>query len=226
MRLVENFEQWNDEMSRKYNIDSYRAQSHWFIRWVESLRDRLILKALDVGPLDHVIDLGCGAGHLLSKIGSGRLTGIDLSEFSLELAKRRLGNQAELIKGDVAALPASVLDRRFDKIACSEVLEHVPDPGKVIEEMVSIAKPNSIMVISVPNEKLIDFMKGIFIRLGIFKFLFPTIPQRNTDEWHLWDFNKALFERVIAGKLVITRTKRVPSVLLPLRFVFVCKRAL
>lgn len=63
MRTIENFGQWNDEMSRRYTIDEYREKSRWFIRWVESLRDRTILKHLDVKPQDHVIDLGCGAGE-------------------------------------------------------------------------------------------------------------------------------------------------------------------
>ena len=66
MRTIENFERWNDEMSRKYNIDEYREKSHWFIQWVEGLRDRTILKYLDVKEQDRVVDLGCGAWHLLS----------------------------------------------------------------------------------------------------------------------------------------------------------------
>ena len=223
MREIENFEEWNEQMSRKFNIDTYREKSHWFIRWVERMRDRVILRYLNVGDRDSVIDLGCGAGHLLSKIGCGHLTGVDLSEFSLELARRRLGNRAELIKGDVGALLVSLNGRRFDKIVCSEVIEHVLSPDKVIEQIVRIATPTSVIVISVPYEKLIDFLKGMFIRLGIFQHLFPNIPESNTEEWHLWAFDRALFEELIAGRLVVTKTRRIPFALLPLRYVFVCK---
>jgi len=225
MRRIGDFEQWNEGMSRRYNIDTYRERSHWFIRWVENLRDRVIVKYLDPRPEDHTIDLGCGGGHLLSKIETGRLTGIDLSDFSLALAKSRLGDRVELVKGDVTALPPGVVGRKFDKIACSEVIEHVLSPENVIEEILRIATPASVIVISAPNERMIDLIKRIFISMRLFPRLFPNIPESNTDEWHLWDFDKALFERIVKGKLIIKKTRRIPFSMLAIRYVFVCRVA-
>jgi len=212
-------------MSRKYNIDTYRERSNWFIRWVENLRQKYIVKYLGVRPEDDVIDLGCGAGHLLEALPTAaNLTGIDFSDFSLELARKRLGNKAQLVKGDVTALPEYLSERKFDKIACSEVIEHVVEPKRVIEEIFKIAANDSIIVISIPNEQIIDFIKWFFIKLGIFKLLFPNIPIKNVDEWHLTNFDKKLFERIVDKKLSIKKVKRIPFSFLPIRYIFVCKK--
>lgn len=212
-------------MSRKYNIDTYRERSNWFIRWVENLRQKYIIKYLDIRPGDDMIDLGCGAGHLLEDLPTGaNLTGIDLSDFSLELAQKRLGNKVNLIKGDVTALPNNLLVKKFDKIACSEVIEHVPEPHRIIDEILKIAKNDSVIVISIPNEKVIDLIKWFFIKLGVFKLLFPNIPIKNADEWHLINFDKKLFKEIIDKKLTIKMTKRIPFFLLPIRYIFVCKK--
>ena len=223
MEPKENFEKWNDDMSRKYNIDTYREKSHWFIRWVENLRQKYIVKYLKVRPEDRVIDLGCGAGHLLYALRNSKsLTGVDLSDFSLELAGKRLGTRARLIKGDVTALPDSLADQKFDKITCSEVIEHVLDPNLVIDEILKIAKPGAVAVISVPNERVIDSIKWVFIKLRVFKLLFPNIPSKNIDEWHITNFDKKLFEKITSGKLNIVKIKRIPFFLLPIRYIFVC----
>ena len=225
MRSSENFEKWNDNMSRKYNIDTYRERSHWFIRWVENLRQKYIVKYLKVRPQDRIIDLGCGAGHLLDAISNSKqLTGVDFSDFSLELAGKRLGTKAQLVKGDVTSLPDEMSGQKFDKIACSEVIEHVLKPELVIDEILKISKPDSIVVISIPNEKIIDLIKWFFIKLRIFKLLFPNIPTKNVDEWHVTNFDKELLEKIIDGKLKIEKIKRIPFFFLPIRYIFVCKK--
>jgi 2-polyprenyl-3-methyl-5-hydroxy-6-metoxy-1,4-benzoquinol methylase len=220
---MQDFEKWNDEMSRKYNIDTYRERSHWFIRWVEGRRQKFIVKYLSVQPGDKVIDLGCGAGHLLAALPKAELFGVDFSDFSLSLAEKRLAGRATLLKGDVTSLPLEATSQKFDKIACTEVIEHVPVPEKLIAEILKIAQPKATIVISVPNEGVIDFLKNIMVKLGLFKLFFPNIPVRNTDEWHLHVFDHKKFETLVAGKLRIVKTKSVPWGILPIRYIFVCK---
>ncbi len=223
-RHIENFEAWNDAMSRKYDIDKYRARSFWFIRWVENLRQKAILKHLNVEPGDDVIDLGCGAGHLLAAIKVGRLVGIDLSDHSLELAKKRLGDRVHLVKGDVQHLPPEIAEQKFGKIVCSEVIEHLPHPEKLLDGISKLAGSGSIIVISVPNEKVIDWAKQTFIRLGIFKFLFPNIPESNLHEWHLHEFGRKTFQHLSADMLAIDKVIPVPVRWFPLHYVFTCRK--
>ncbi len=222
-RHIDNFEVWNDSMSRKYDIDRYRERSSWIIRKIENLRQKAILKQLDVKPRDDVVDLGCGAGHLLAAIGAGQLVGIDFSEYSLQLAKRRLGERARLMKGDVQNLPPDMAGNKFDKIVCSEVIEHLPHPEKLLDEIGKLAKPDSIIVITVPNERVIHWAKQAFIGLGIFKLLFPNIPENNLHEWHLHRFDRKVFQHLSADKLIIRAVVPVPVRWFPLHYVFTCK---
>lgn len=84
--------------------------------------------------------------------------GVDLSEADLRLAKRLLGYQerAHEIKGraDFIAVDAQNLPFRdgvFDKIVCTEVLEHIPDDKAGIRELVRVLKPGGLIAVSVPN---------------------------------------------------------------------------
>jgi SAM-dependent methyltransferase len=74
-----------------------------------------------------VLDVGCGQGSPLEQIAERRpgveLTGVDISAQAVHLAQRRLPN-ATLT---VLDLTERALDRQFDLVICSDVLEHIPD---------------------------------------------------------------------------------------------------
>ncbi|WP_295578778.1 class I SAM-dependent methyltransferase [uncultured Oscillibacter sp.] len=86
---------------------------------------------------DRVLDLGCGTGALLAQVLSEdpgrRVTGLDLSEKMLEQARARLGDRAELVRGDSEHLPFP--DRSFDIVYCCDSFHHYPNPRTVVEEV-------------------------------------------------------------------------------------------
>lgn len=57
------------------------------------------------------------------------------------------GNRAD-IASDAAALPFA--DDSLDAILCTEVLEHVSNPEKVISEFARVLKPNGIVITTAP----------------------------------------------------------------------------
>ena len=56
---------------------------------------------------------------------------------------------------DIAAIPEP--DESFDAILCSEVLEHVPDPIKVIDEFARLLKPGGKLILTAPFASLVHF---------------------------------------------------------------------
>lgn len=96
-----------------------------------------------------LLDLGCGTGRsarLLADRGY-RVTGSDLSEKFLD---RSLESETlKLIAADAMALPFP--DRTFDAVSSYCFLEHVPDVGKVLEEMIRVTKPGGTILILSPN---------------------------------------------------------------------------
>ena len=57
------------------------------------------------------------------------------------------GNRADVF-GDAAALP--LVDNSVDTILCTEVLEHVPNPEKVIAEFARVLRPDGILMTTAP----------------------------------------------------------------------------
>ena len=80
------------------------------------------------------------------------------------------------------------------------------------------------MVISVPNEPLINRLKDIVRALSLWRLFLSSQrgyqpPERMTDEWHLHDFNLPMLKKTVRGLVEITRMQGVPFRFLPLRYV-------
>jgi 2-polyprenyl-3-methyl-5-hydroxy-6-metoxy-1,4-benzoquinol methylase len=115
-----------------------------------------------------VLDVGCGEGVLSQqwahRLHPGRVVGVDLEDPELqdEWRQRQAGNL------EFAAMRAEELafaDDEFDLVAATEVLEHVPDPERVLEEMGRVASGH--LLVSVPHEPLwrvLNVARGAYLR--------------------------------------------------------------
>ena len=88
-------------------------------------------------------------------------------------------------------------DGHFAQIICTEALEHVQRPEVVLGEMAQVATPDAIIVISIPNERLIDSLRRW---TGSIRTLWRT---GGADEWHLHAFDMAYLRTKAAGYLEI-----------------------
>lgn len=215
---------WNEQMAHKYDPEAYHLRSHFLIRWIERQRVKTILAFLEVKEQDRALEVGCGAGNILEQMAPAQLHGVDLSAYLLKKSQHRLQQfQAELSQANAQRLPLA--DRQFDKIVCSEVLEHVVNPEQVIKEMARVAKTEGVIVISVPNEEWINRMKRLAHRLGLTRWLLKGdqdayhSPDKMTDEWHLHNFDSDLLAKVSSSHLRLHQLKAVPFKLVPLRYV-------
>jgi 2-polyprenyl-3-methyl-5-hydroxy-6-metoxy-1,4-benzoquinol methylase len=117
------------------------------------------INKLNLKPNDTVLDAGCGLGrHLrhLARIPKLNIYGIDKNTWalretgkSMEAMPDALSKEYLVSIADINKLPFS--DASFDCIICSEVLEHIPDHKKAIQELDRILKPQGTLVVSVPR---------------------------------------------------------------------------
>ena len=115
---------------------------------------------LALGGGQRCLDLGCGEGrHTLSGYLRPEvdMVGVDLSEEDLATARSRISDMPQdgphgsvvFIRADALRLPFA--DASFDRIICSEVLEHVPNYLSVLAEINRLLKPGGRLCVSVPR---------------------------------------------------------------------------
>jgi len=102
-----------------------------------------------------VLDAGCGEGFVieyLKKNGQAQFMGLDIEADALEVAKEK-NPQVSFQQASVYQLPFE--DNSFDLVILSEVLEHLEDPSKALEEIKRVSKQYAL--ISVPHEPVWRF---------------------------------------------------------------------
>lgn len=134
-------------MARKYDPDAYHNHPNPIVRAVERAHAKKLLSLLNVQVAQRVLEVGCGAGNVLARIGGTDLHGMDLSPSLLQKARARLGSRAELCEGWAEELPYP--DASFDRVYGSELLEYVCDPEKVLLEMRRVVRPDGRVAVSV-----------------------------------------------------------------------------
>lgn len=210
------FAQWNEEMVRRYDIERYYEQSHALVRWLERKRLSLLHEMGAPAAGDRVLEVGCGAGHVLEQFAGHHRTGIDLSPTMLDRSRCRLGSDVELLQGSAETLPFD--DGSFDVVLCTEVLEHTRDPRRVIAELLRVARPDARVVVSIPNERNIDRAKRAIRAIPGVRTLLRTLAGEG-NEWHLHHFDEAHLRRVCEGVAVIAALRGIPYDMLPVRMV-------
>lgn len=109
---------------------------------------------------DLVLDAGCGEGrHTFALARRGcRVLGLDMDLTSVQKAlfvMRALTHQGEqtgpvcFMRGDALSLPFA--EATFDKVICSEVMEHIHADGEVAAEFFRVLKPGGVMAVTVPT---------------------------------------------------------------------------
>lgn len=132
---------------------------------INPLRTKFITDAVDLSNCK-VLDVGCGGGILteaLAKLGA-KATGIDLSKESIEAAKIHARQQALDIDYRYENIEdtASKHAGEFDAVTCMEMLEHVPEPGKIIAACSKLLKPGGHAFFSTINRTPKAFVMVIF----------------------------------------------------------------
>ncbi len=110
-------------------VDPYKKIANVYDSLFEPLNSGLRQIGLKMFPPREgmrVLDVGCGTGihlELYQKTGCD-VYGIDLSPSMLQVARKRLGESANLHMGDASNMPYS--DKEFDLIIMSTVLHEMP----------------------------------------------------------------------------------------------------
>lgn len=134
-----------------------------------------------------ILDVGCGEGITLKKLEDKKIgkkrEGIDYSTDAIKIGKK-IYPELILSKGTVYKMDFK--DDSFDLVICTEVLEHLENPVKAVEEMKRVS--SKYIVFSVPNEPF--FIMANFLR-GKYLKSFGNHPE-HINHWTMWGFERFL----------------------------------
>jgi len=111
---------------------------------INPLRTKFITEKV-TADAPKILDVGCGGGILseaLAKTGA-EVTGIDLSLASIEAARHHAQTEDLSIDYQHTGIEdiAKTQQGSFDVVTCMEMLEHVPEPEKIIAACAQALKP-------------------------------------------------------------------------------------
>lgn len=125
----------------------------------------------------HTLDIGCG------RMKHGDVC-VDVEDYGA----------ADIVVDQGEPYPFD--DGTFDTVVCSEVLEHVKNPGFILEEMTRVVKPDGSLILSIPNSG------NILYRLGLWRQRTSLGPP-HVNFWDENAFRDVLDDHGIAVQRVI-----------------------
>lgn len=153
--------------AREYEFRKYEHMGayHWLQAdpaWSNSSYNAPLVARYDV-MMSHipptaqtVLDVGCGDGyliHLLHQSGFSSVVGVDNNSLAVRLAKDKLRNHDHITSrhlciSSIYNLPLSA--HSFDCVVMADVIEHLDNPEKALEEICRVLTNNGVLVLSTP----------------------------------------------------------------------------
>lgn len=104
-------------------------------------------------PRYRICDLGCGVGRIASYFAAlGEVTGVDYSPKGIEVAKKRFPG----VDFQVADVTSYRVDRPFDVVVSTEVIEHVPDKRAYAVTCREVLRQGGYLILTCPNGRYLQ----------------------------------------------------------------------
>jgi SAM-dependent methyltransferase len=213
-------ERLNDQLASEHSINEYYERSPWVIRRVQKQRLEIIRGMVGESRGLRILEIGSGGGHILRMFRDAKLTASDVSDLFLDTARKNLaGYDVTFVKGQIETL--GLPGASFDRIICSEVLEHTTNPADILREIRRLLASRGRAVITVPIDPVIDRAKQLIRRTPVGWVLGDRI-QWGGDHYHLQKWWPWEFQRLLEVDFVVEARRIVPLPIAPLHACFAC----
>lgn len=137
-------------------LHGFSSEEQTRLRHQARFAEQIIYQDVNFSDVSKILEVGCGVGAqteiLLRRFPELHITGIDLNEAQLKAAKIAMEqNPSAKNRIEIKKMDASNMDFKsasFDGAFLCWVLEHVPEPAKVLGEVRRVLRPGSHIYIT------------------------------------------------------------------------------
>lgn len=149
--------------SEKGRLDeaAFPAYSHRnpVINWLFWQRLRTVMEFIkNPAPYEYILDFGCGSGVMLPFLSdiSSHVTAMDVDLLPLQRVQNHipLAKNIEVIDASTTSITNLPLNR-YDLIIALDVLEHVQDLPRTLNDLLALLKPDGQLIVSGPTENIL-----------------------------------------------------------------------
>ena len=183
----------------------------------------IVIQMMENEKRGAVLDIGAGQGMLSSRLKN---LGFDVTACDLDCDKFEYHKEISFIKCNLNK--KLLIDKKFDYICTTEVIEHLENPYKLIRDCYSLLKENGKLIITTPNVTSYK-SRILFLLFGRFFEFFPRDKERSghinpIPYWELCDIleeNGFEMEMSITNKISLTVTPKYTLKSILLKFIYI-----
>lgn len=141
------------------DFPAYYRENITYIHHDDPRLEKIVDLVVELAP-DEVLDVGCGSGWLASRLQertTATIIGLDIMTNFHPTGWRYIA--ADLTRG----LPFRT--GSFGCVVAGEIIEHVPDPDRALQEIHRVLAPGGTVIVSTPN--IVSWANRILVPLGI-----------------------------------------------------------
>lgn len=124
------------------------SQAVWYNQWTLNKFKKFLN--------GEILEVGCGIGNFTSDLAKyGKVWAIDINNEYVEQAKNRVAEKAHIGSGDIEKGEYFFNDKKFDIVVCLNVLEHIKEDMKAVNNLYNLLKKGGKLILLVPVHRFL-----------------------------------------------------------------------
>lgn len=124
------------------------SQAQWYNKWT--------MKKFEEFLTGDILEVGCGIGNFTKFLANyGKVWALDIDNDYIRVTKGVSNGRAEVGLGDIEKGKYFFKNQKFDCIVCLNVLEHIKDDRRALNNLYALLKRRGFLILLVPAHEFL-----------------------------------------------------------------------